>query len=671
MSLTDVQRLEQDFRELEKRVNEQLGGATKTTLGAPEQSQLDPTPVPATPAKPAQDQQLQNGDFSWSVNGYYEAIPSLGDKAHECAAWFSNDSVVDGQSLSFVNALTSSANKALKDSSHSNYDPAYCDWDSSQGCARMQGTKSLDAQVPDSPAFPGRIEYVGGRIALRNSQIIVPAGTHMGAYLYDNKLGSEVVMRAGAQISLSATVRGTPASPTERRYKVFYRTDRGYSLLTEEVIVANAPGDSDFATCDVELSWEAITGVIEAQIFRHDISAGKYRRLFVVSSGGTTYGDNGHVDAGYEDTGGYPAATDSTVRCYAATADGDLDNLPVNGVSAEWTDLWLNIPVPGVLSTTGRGNQVFRLQLDTALDRLFDGLHVSSGVADVTTTTDQFTPLDNGRTVQLTSQDGLSVLTTTATFVSTKHLTLAASPTWTDNNTVLYVVGGGDHGLLIDLIHLGWVERAKFAKHPNDLNKTLSPSAAPNESGQGGIGTGGNTGDSGDGGIVGCVPTWCPVGMLHGNNEVSIPFGNLRRGMALLSGSIQPNFTKDVLFKKQVARLLIVKFRNGVEVPCSAGQPFITSAMDGRGVAAGRLHPGDVCLTMKYGRLERSQIVDVVRTQREERVGVPSLSPGHLFIAGSLRLSFWQQIRDRLAGQQGVSGAILHNAKNEGDQQVF
>jgi hypothetical protein len=201
--MDQLSRLQADFDELQKRVNEQIGsGSSKTTLGANEQSLLDPQPAPVEPAKPAQDQQLQNGDWSWSVNGYYDTVVSPGDQQHEAAAWFSNNSVVDGQTLVFTDARTSSANQALKDSTHTNYDPAYCDWDSSQGCARLQGTKSLDALLPDSPIFPGRIEFLGARIALANSQITVPAGCHLGAYLYDNKLGSEIVMRAGDQISL-------------------------------------------------------------------------------------------------------------------------------------------------------------------------------------------------------------------------------------------------------------------------------------------------------------------------------------------------------------------------------------------------------------------------------------------------------------------------------------
>src|SRR6185503_11468227 len=114
---------------------------------------------------------------------WFDAVASpTADEGKECAYWFSNDAPVVGQVLSFINALTSSVNKTLKayindGGVHSTYDPAYCDWDRALGQMRLQGTKSLDAPLPNNRvAVPNRAAlYVGAVIALRNEQIRVPA----------------------------------------------------------------------------------------------------------------------------------------------------------------------------------------------------------------------------------------------------------------------------------------------------------------------------------------------------------------------------------------------------------------------------------------------------------------------------------------------------------------
>ena len=665
--MDNFERLQQDVNELTRRVNAGLGNSERSTLNAPTQNQYDPQPVAVAPAKPSQDQQDRNGDESYSVNGYLDTVAAPGtDKVKESAWWYSNDSVVAGQALSQTNAETSSINQTLKQSTHSHYDPAYCDWDSSGGFARMTGVKSLDAPFPASPVYPGRTEYLGAIIARRDATIVIPNDCHLGAYLYQTVGGSEDIIKASASTAPTATVRGTPAVTTDRKYKIFTRTDKGLTFLSAERDVPAAPSDADFATCDVYLTWEAYPGAIEYHIYRHDITAAKYRELLVISSGATAYADNNsQINS---DTGGYPAATYDRAICYTATSDGDLSNLPINGVALKWADVFLNILVPGAVATLGAGFQWLRLQLDKAMDRQMVDVASTAGSKRVSSATGAFAARDTGRTATLFAADGVTVLhgPEAITFVDATHVDFASNVATNNANVILYIVGGGDHGLLVDMIHIGYIERAKFAHYADDTNRTLPPQAAPNSSSQGGVGDGGGSGDPGDGGIGGCVALDAPVTMLLGNGYLALPAKEVRRGWMLKSGNLQPNMVLDRVLS-DCDNLWIVRTGNGLELPCSPRQVVFSSFQDQRGSPLNRLQVGDLLLTCRDGNDEVSPISEIIQTGMKATVVTYALTPGHKYLAGYVRRPCWHRFARWLLRRKDrkPNGLYSHNRKLE------
>lgn len=660
-----LQVLQQTVDRLTRQVADlRTGGDSSSVVGTLGSTVADFQPVAAEAPKPAADQQLKNGDLSHSTGSFWEAVVAVNDEFRECFAWFSHDAPVAGQSLDVTtDARSSSVNKTLKNSAHSTYDPAYCDWDSTNGVARLTGTKSLDALLSGSPVFPGRPEYFACRIARRNATIIIQDANRIAAMLYNNTLASEDFMQSGNAFHLSGVVRdGIPPTVTQRKYKVLALTDRGYSFLSDELDLPDAPSDAAFGTYDVYLTWPKIDGVLSYQVYRHDIVAAKFRLLKTITSGSNTYGDNNRIDD--DDVGAYPAATNDRVICYVATRTGELSNVAIDGVSAEWNDLFLNIPVPAPLLSAASGKQVFRLAMTQPMDRQMTDVISTAASPIVQSASAQFSALDTGRSATLRDADG-NILhgPDSLTFIDATHASFSTNVATNNTGATLYIVEGGDHGLLIDLLHLSYIEKAKYSSWPEDRNRTLSPTATPNTSGQGGIGTGGDSGDPGDGGIGGCIPLDCPAWIYKGDRARSVPFSALRRGIAMVSGNVRPNFTRDLL-PAETDNLHIVEFENGIWLPCSHGQRFFTSQMDRRGTAAHHLQVGDFALTMIDGRVEQSRIIEVRATGQFAKVGTPVLTPGHSYVAGYRRLRFFQRLWRRLWPQdQGASGAIISNAK--------
>jgi hypothetical protein len=665
----NIEKLQQDFDELTRRVNEQIGSGSSGT-GPAAGPRTDFAPIPNPSPAPTSDQALRNGDESHSVGSWFEVAVVANDEFKESAWWFSNDTPAASQALSFIDARTNSVNHALKNTSHSQYDPAYCDWDSVRGVARLTGTKSLDAPLSGSPVGSGRTEYFGARIALRNSQSVVPTGGGIAAMLYDN--AAQDFMKAGSVFHVNGERRGTVTGTTERRYRILAETDRGYSYLSDEFVDVNAPDDASFATADIYLTWDRIEGVLKYIIYRHDIIANRYRILHEVTSGANTFGDNGTILAGHDDESGYPSATHDRVICYVATLDGALSNLAVDGVN-DWDDLWLNIPVPDPLASAASGNQVFRLALTVALDRkMVDAVSTATSTT-VQSATAVFTALDTGRIATLYAADGVTVLhgPEAITFVDATHVTFATAVATTNVGAVLYIVGGGDHGLLVDLLHLSYQERAKFSFWPEDRNRTLQPTAAPTTTGQGGVGSGGGgAGDPGDGGI-GCVTFDTPITRWLANVLTSNPYRLIGLRECLFSGNLAPNWVS----KKPTTRtpnLHQVTIETGswfydLYFESSPGHPLVLEHLDTMGRAVEKLKAGDEVLIHVDGQMRRKKIKGVVATGRSADVGTFMLTANHLYAVGAPqfktiihRVIFWL-LRRKLP----VIGAMSRNVKRD------
>lgn len=661
--MNDLQILRQDVDRLTRQVSEMGGLNERTALGA--ESPVEPLPIPPATAVPPASNSIRAGDISHSVNTWFEAVAAPGtDKVLEAAWWYSTAGpAAAGQALSFINALTSSVNDTLKAVGHSTYDGTRCDWGLPAGIARMTGLSVLNAPFPSNSVYPGRPMYLGAIIARRNATIVITSDVHLYAVLYNNTAGELDFMKSGVAFHLDGSVRGVPGATTERRYKVLAETDRGYEFLSDELILAAAPTDASFGSnVDVFLTWPRIDGVLRYRVFRHNVVAGTFDELKQITSGSNTYGDNNSVfDAG---VGGYPAASDDRVKCYVASPAGDLVDLPVDGVALQWAPLFLNIPVPTPLDKSGTGNQVLRLGLTKALDRqMVDAVSVAASNS-ISSLTGAFTALDTGRIATLSAPDGTVLHGPEAiTFVDATHVTFATNVATSNDPCTLYIVAGGDHGLLIDMIHIGYIPRSAYAPYFEDLNRILFPTAAPNTSSQGGLGTPGDSDDPGDGGITrGCVELSTPVVTLSGNARVSVPFSEIRRGQMLVSGNLTPNTVIDIL-ESETVNLCVVKFENGIELRCSPDHRIWTSAYDTHGTSVSRLERGDSALTYVDGVLETAHVVEIQTTGLCAKVGTFKLAPGHAYIAGRLVLPWWKRLIRRIKGKQGPAGCLSHNLK--------
>lgn len=665
----DVSRLQLQLND----IGAQLG-ANQTqppTISSPDKS-FQPIPVTTSPSAV---NQIRNGEASHSNNTWYEAVAApTADKGKECGIWFSNDAPVAGQVLDFTTGITNPTNKTLKafvndGGVHSTYNAAYCDWDRARGIIRLTGDKSLDQPLSSNRVVtPNRpVQYVGALIALLNSTIVIPSDCHVYAGIWDNTNSApRPDWLQGSAFALSGSVRGTPAATTERRYKVLAFTDRGFTYLSTEVTLGSAPSDAAFATSDVFLSWRVVPGILRYAVYRQDITAAKYRLLRTDIIGGS-YVDNGSlVD---DDVGGYPSATDTLLKAYTATRDGDLGNVPVDG--SPWAVLSLNPAIPRDYDQgTTTAEQVLRLGLTKALDRrMIDAVSVAASTT-VQSATGNFTALDTGRLATLYAADGVTVKhgPEAITFVDATHVTFATAVATSNTGAVLYIVGGGDHGLLIDALHMSYVPGAAFAANPEDDRLTKggqNPIAAPSSSSQGGAGGGGDI-DPGGGGI-GCVTLDCPIGVMVGHRLESLSWRAILTGEFLFSGDLRPN----QVFRKPTARtesLQLVRIRASwlydIELPCSPKHRVITEPLDSRGRAVEDLRPGDRILSNIDSVVERRSIRKIVNTGQEANVGTFVLGSGHVYSAGRVHYRSWFHLWiARLLRIHPVVGVLSHNEK--------
>lgn len=667
-----VNRLQLELSDLQTRING--GGSIQPPILNSPLPTL--TPIPAL-APPSAVNQVRNGEAGHSNDTWFSPPPGAptSDAGKECAWWFTHDPPITGQILDFTISPANPDNHTLKAfindlGQHSNYDAAYCDWDRAGGVIRLTGDKTLDAPLPNNRlVIPNRpTQFLGALIALRNSTIVVPDALRIFAGLWDETLGDWIA--GAAPFVVNHSVRGTPSGTTERRYRILASTDRGFNYLSEEEVVANAPSDAGYSTADVLLTWQSIPGILEYKVYRHDVTAGKFRLLSEIGSGANSYVDNGSVLN--DDVGGYPAGTTNTPRAYVATQSQDLLDLPVDG--EPWAPLFLNIPVPSDYDvSTTTGEQVLRIGMTMPLDRRMIDARVTNGSQNLQSDSAIFTALDVGRAIVVS--DGVNTHSTSiSALVDEENVTMAAA--WPHANAVdasVTVTGGGDHGLLIDAIHLSYVSGAAFAPNPDDGNRLANggqnPITAPTSSSQGGAGGGGSTG-GGEGGIsdFGCIALDCPVSVLVGNSVENLIWSAINVGEVLFSGNLRPN---QVLRKprRRTTNLHIVRIEAtwlyDIEVPCSPGHPLITNFLDSQGRAVENLRQGDAVLVSINGHVERKRIKQIIDTGQAADVATFSLYPGHIYSAGRVRWHglFGRLVHRVLRRRVPVVGALAHNLK--------
>lgn len=684
--MLESSRLKQAVQKLQRQMPEAMdqgdgsgGGLMPPSVG----SQFPvPTPIITTPP-PSAANQARNGELSHSVDTWFNPPPGSPtlDIGKEAVFWFSHTAPVAGQVLDFTDSRTSAINNTLKafgdfGGQHSTYLATRCDWDRAAGVARLQGSTSLDAPFPNNRCVTANraVEYLGALIAFRNSTIVAQSDNHIYCGLWDKDKKDWI---SGTPFTISAVVRlnAGPIGTTERRYKVYAFTDRGFTYLSAETIVLTAPDDAGFASADVYLAWKAIPGILQYHVYRFDVVAGKYRLLKRIGSGAANYGDNNRMEN--DNAGGYPAATNTTLIAYTATREHGLDNVAVDG--DPWTDLRLAPAVPSDYDASlTTGEQVLRIGLTKALDRMMVDAVSVTATNRIASATGEFTALDSGRTATLLDADGNILHGPEAiTFIDATHVDFATNVGTSSSTAVLYIVEGGDHGLLIDAIHVSYVANSAFAAYPDDLNRRenggQNPIAAPTHSSQGGSGGGGGSLDPGEGDI-GCITFDCPVNVWVGDQLESWPWKAVRVGEYLFSGDLVANRVLAKPIAPYPASLHLLRVRASwfydIEVPCSPRQPIITERLDGQGRAVEHLKPGDYALISINGNIKRTQIREIVNTGKEADVGVFTLVRGSVFFAGYPRYRFrmiaW--VLRKFRWHKLIVGVGLHNRKSGGGE---
>lgn len=562
-----------------------------------------------------------------------------------------------------TDARTSSTNNTLKTNgygalpAHSTYDPLFAKWNASIGCAEMTGTTSVATPVPsnciDATTTLARVSI--GRAAKKNAYIEIPEDCLMGAGIFDATSGQRSFLRG--DLGLTAVVEGSAASTVERRYRIHVTTDRGFSLLSPEVVVANAPADGFFsATDNVSLRWRETAGFLQVDIYEYIPSLAEYRLIFESSSGSSYI----HLGGFLSIEAGYPSATGTERQAVYYTRYAELSGLATDG--EVWDTINFPIEVPdnyNKVATTGRQWVIF--WLTAAMNMYITGV-TTDGSADITVPASifesEYSAIYNSGTLVVEVMDEFETIITTtvaSAYSSDTVLTLGASIA-AGTNRIVRIVGGGFHGIYIDKIHLGFQTNTSYA--PNALDaRTLQPVAAPSSSSQGG------TGGGGDGGGINCVAFDTPIKTAAGWKPVE----NCRAGQIWHAPGLTPNILGRLKIGFDFVRL--VRAENGVEIECTDSERFVCDNSDSNGTPLKHLRVGDFVLTEVDDRIERVRLTSISPYLGKKRVYTPTLSNNRLFVGGKIAETkglfstvkkIWRRIT-RASARKG--GFILHNNK--------
>jgi hypothetical protein len=608
------------------------------------------TTVGNTPAAPTANL-IWNGELGHSVNSWFDSAYTTDDKAKEAAHWFSHDGTLDGLTLDSTDARTSSANKALKELTHSTYDNDFGRWDSANGWAEIQGIKTVDALLPanliDATTPLARVSMVAAR---RSRFIEIPPDSLMFAGIYDNTAGQLKFLTGSLGFTAS---RIGAAGATERRFKIHVLSDRGYSIVSPEVIISDAPADGDFsATRNISMSWKFTAGQLRVDIYEYVPSAGVYKLIEEVSSGNSFIYQGNSLRT----VTGYPVSATSERTAVYYTRTGEATNLAINGLTPAWDTVNFPIQIPdnyNKANTTGR--QWLRIGFTVAANLLVDEC-TADGSATVTAPAAAFDlayAADYaGLVAKIYSTDG-TLLQTTSVVSRTDdtHILLAATVT-AGTGLFLRLIAGGFHGVYIDKVHLGYQQNTSYAPNAFDI-RTLQPLAAPTSSTQGGSG-GGNTG-----GIY-CVGGNTPIKQANDDWQ---PAQYCNTGEYWASAEFRPNLLIKLIHGREFTRQVLAE--NGVYAEVTDTERFICDRNDAEGTPLYRLREGDSVLTEIDGSVESSRIVYISPLSGEKQnVYTPVLSGNRLFIGGEIRLKRYQKIWRAIWKKRGRRGGFLfHNLK--------
>lgn len=566
------------------------------------------------------------------------------------------------QQLLSTDARTSSTNNELKSTSHTTYNFRYSRWDEANGQAQLTGTMTVDvllsSNMVDATTPLARVSLIAAK---RNSYIEIPDECLFGCGVWDNTSGQRKFLTG--DIGFEATLDGA-AGTVERRYRALLSSDRGFQILSPEITIANGPSDAQFSsTRRILMSWLQQSGQLQVELYEYLPAGGSgggapgYRLLTTVSSA-TSYI---HQGSSIATVGGYPTPTGTQRTATFYTLTGEMSGLGADGSA------WSTINFPnGVPNNYNKGNttnrQWMRLWL-TVAPNLFIEDCTTDGTDEITAPATAFDAeydtLWNAGDIVAEVYDSNDTLIDTLLVLSRVSDTVLQldGTVATGTERKLRLVGAGFHGVLIDKVHLGFHQNTAYA--PNALDsRTLNPVAAPSSSNQGGVGDGGT-----GGGIDNCIAEGSPV-KLHSTDWQAVQ--ECSEGELWASGELKPNVLTQL--KQGIGNVRRIRAANGVELECTDSEAFIVETVRYDGVFLRSLRIGDPIVTEIDGRIEISKVADIGAYLGVVPVYTPSLSDSHLFIAGRLRLSVWQRVRNWLRGQrQSKGGFVLHNSKPYGD----
>lgn len=524
-------------------------------------------------------------------------------------------------------------NYTLKKDSDTQYSAAFSDWDWTLGACRLCGPYDLSAPLPAAIGDPSYTYYATFSIVRTSQYVSFPTNSRIAAGLYGNSTARGWEWLSGDFIP-AATVVGSVGTPTSRDYVVHTTTDRGFTIQSTPLTVANAPSDADFAAgARVVISWKQVLnfGVLSYDIYRK--TGATYKLLKSVTSGQLTYIDNNSSTA----ASGYPSYDFQRLVAYTSSQPDTMSLVPYSGdpLSPNWPVVTYAIKVPqnyDKSDTILADGQWLRFYF-TGLTNNRADLQVTDGVSNATTTITsaaaQFTSDQVGLTI--TVSDGTHTDSrTVAAYVSATQLTLNTATTFSASGCTVTITGGAPaHSVYIDLLHLDSQAGAGYSWNAEDISSDRGiPAVAQNGTTQGGGGSGGGSG--GDGGL-----TCLDEDEIVKTSEGDITAGELHDRFWAKEALHLPDgyggFNKVVDCTRAVNEVFLLQMANGAGLRATATKQVYTPK--GKKVL-GNLTCDDTVVTDIGNGLEPSKIV--AKTSLGKKIVIQlSLLPNHSFLAGN------------------------------------
>lgn len=533
-------------------------------------------------------------------------------------------------------------NYALKVSTNTYYSSYFADWDWATGTARLN-TAETDISTYFSPTTidPSYSFYVGMTLAFANQYITCTQDVRIGCGLYGYSTGDAEWDWISGAFEATAEVVGTVSTPTSRDYVIHAITDRGFTVQSTPLTVANAPSDADFNapnSARVVLEWPQVLnyGVLSYDIYRK--TGATYEKLISIVTGQLSYIDNNVVTS---TVGGYPAATFDKLVAFTASQQGTLQAMSYSGDNLvnQWgtipyairvpynydksdTDftkkLWMRYYLTGVESANTR----LDLQVTaTSTINPSDTVIISTD-AQFSSTDPDMTGLD----IRVTDPTNGNYLDTTiSTVTSATEIEMADIwPYSAASDCTVYITGGApSHPILTDLIFLDFRPGTGFAPNAEDISGSRGvPPVTPNGSTQGGSGSGGGGGD----GIIRC---------LFNEELVRTRNGDISAENLSIGDELWWNGGYNTIKKIKYGTMSVweVVTDNGASLKCTPTKQIFTS-LDTK-VPLRRLNVGDVILTSLDGEtIEPSRIASKTLVSDKSVVVQIGLEPDEHFLAG-------------------------------------